>query len=177
MTTTHDPRRARRARRFREGGGPGAVVKSSCSARGQTLQCYGATSEGSLPEGSLPKGRHSLRQQGRCVPGARAPEVAGATSHHGRTLFRSVDRHGNQAGPLGDRDIARIVKRTAAAVGLEPKDFAGHTLRAGLATSAAKSGRRAHAIMKQTGHPSVAMVQRYIRDAELFSDNAAAGLL
>jgi integrase len=92
-------------------------------------------------------------------------------------LFRSVDRHGNIGGALPARDVARVVKRSARAVGLEPAKLAGHSLRAGLATSAAKAGKAAHAIMKQTGHRSVAMVQRYIRDAELFSDNAAAGLL
>ena len=57
------------------------------------------------------------------------------------------------------------------------RSFAGHSLRAGLATTAAKAGKSERAIMRQTGHRSVAMVSRYIRDADLFSDNAAAGLL
>jgi integrase len=92
-------------------------------------------------------------------------------------VFRSVDRHGNLGGVLGGRDVARIVKRTAVAAGFDAADLAGHSLRAGLATSAAKAGKAAHAIMKTTGHRSIAMVQRYIRDAELFTDNAAAGLL
>lgn len=92
-------------------------------------------------------------------------------------LFRSVDRHGNLGGKLADRDVARIVKRAATVAGLDAQDFAGHSLRAGLATSAAKAGMGAHSIMKQTGHRSVAMVQRYIRDAELFKDNAVADLL
>jgi integrase len=92
-------------------------------------------------------------------------------------VFRSVDRHGNVGGALSDRDVARIVKRTATAVGMDSAVVAGHSLRAGLATTAAKAGKAAHTIMKQTGHKSVAMVQRYVRDAELFSDNAAAGLL
>jgi integrase len=70
-----------------------------------------------------------------------------------------------------------VVKRYAGALGLEAKSFAGHSLRAGLATSAAKAGKSERAIMRQTGHRSVQMVRRYIRDAELFSDNAAAGLL
>jgi integrase len=92
-------------------------------------------------------------------------------------VFRSVDRHGNVGAALSDRDVARIVKRTARAAGLDATSLAGHSLRAGLATAAAKAGRPAHTIMKQTRHKSVAMVVRYIRDAELFSDNAAAGLL
>ena len=61
--------------------------------------------------------------------------------------------------------------------GIDPSTVAGHSLRAGLATSAAKAGKSERAIMAQTGHRSVAMVRRYIRDANLFSENAAAGLL
>lgn len=92
-------------------------------------------------------------------------------------IFRSVDRHGHTGDRLGGQDVARIVKRAAAAAGLDPKTFSGHSLRAGLATSAAKAGKAAHSIMKTTGHRSVAMVQKYIRDAEIFTDNAAEGLL
>jgi integrase len=96
-------------------------------------------------------------------------------------VFRSVDRHQN----IGDtklcpREVARIVKRTAAASGTKKEDIAslaGHSLRAGLVTSAAKNDKKAATIMKQTGHTSVEMVTRYIRDAELFTDNAADGLL
>ena len=54
--------------------------------------------------------------------------------------------------------------------------FAGHSLRAGLATSAAIAGKSERAIMNQTGHRSVATVRRYIRDGNLFRDNAAQGL-
>jgi integrase len=93
-------------------------------------------------------------------------------------IFRPVTRHGRVGtGRLSDRAVALVVKRYAGALGLEPKSFAGHSLRAGLATSAAKAGKSERAIMRQTGHRSVQMVRRYIRDAELFSDNAAAGLL
>ena len=74
-------------------------------------------------------------------------------------------------------DVARVVKAAALVVGLEPSRLGGHSLRAGLATSAAKAGKSERAIMGQTGHRSVVMVRRYIRDAELFTDNAAAGLL
>jgi integrase len=54
--------------------------------------------------------------------------------------------------------------------------LAGHSLRAGLATTAARNGASERSIMKQTGHRSVQMVRRYIREAELFHDNAAAKL-
>ena len=91
-------------------------------------------------------------------------------------VLRSVDRHGHIGGRLSDRAVALVVQRHAAAHGLDPAKVGGHSLRAGLATSAAKAGKSERAIMAQTGHRSVAMVRRYIRDASLFSDNAAAGI-
>ena len=49
----------------------------------------------------------------------------------------------------------------------------GSKSRRGAGATAGKSER---SIMKQTGHRSVSVVRRYIRDAELFDDNAAAGI-
>ena len=51
--------------------------------------------------------------------------------------------------------------------------MAGHSLRAGLATSAAAAGASERAIMHQTGHRSLPMLRRYIRDGEVFRENAA----
>jgi len=90
-------------------------------------------------------------------------------------LFRPIDRHGNiGAARLTGSAVARIVKRTAAAAGLDASLFSGHSLRAGLATAAAAAGASDRTIMKQTGHKSRAMVDRYIRSAELFKDNAGS---
>ena len=61
-------------------------------------------------------------------------------------------------------------------LGYAVEDFAGHSLRAGLATSAAASGKSEHAIMNQTGHRSLPTLRRYIREGNLFRDNAADGL-
>jgi site-specific recombinase XerD len=92
-------------------------------------------------------------------------------------LFRSVNRHGHIGGRLSDKHVAIAVKQAAAPAGLDAKSFAGHSLRAGLVTSAAIQGRSDRSIMNQTGHRSVAMVRRYVREASLFRDNAASGLL
>lgn len=90
-------------------------------------------------------------------------------------LFRSVNRHGQlQPARLSDRAVALIVKRAAQNAGLNPDKYAGHSLRAGLATSAAQAGVSERAIMAQTGHKSVMVARRYIRDGSLFRDNAAA---
>ncbi len=55
--------------------------------------------------------------------------------------------------------------------------YAGHSLRAGLATSAAAAGVSSWKIRAQTGHASDAMLRRYIRDGEMFVDNAAGAVL
>jgi integrase len=89
--------------------------------------------------------------------------------------FRSVTRHGRiGTAALSGRAVALIVKGAAELAGLDASAFAGHSLRAGLATSAAAAGASERSIMDQTGHKSVQMVRRYIREGSLFRDNAAA---
>ena len=84
--------------------------------------------------------------------------------------------HGKMAATrLSGAAVADIVKKYVEAVGLDASDFAGHSLRSGLATSsAAAAGASERSIMNQTGHRSVDMVRRYIKDGSLFRENAAA---
>ncbi len=90
-------------------------------------------------------------------------------------VFRAINRHGQlQPGRLSDKAVALVVKRHAAAAGLNSEFYAGHSLRAGLATAAAQAGVAERAIMKQTGHKSTGMVRRYIRIGSLFQENASA---
>jgi integrase len=92
-------------------------------------------------------------------------------------LFRPVDRHGHLgAGRLSDRAVALVVKRAVAAAGLDPAKYAGHSLRAGLATAAAAAGVPERAIAQQTRHRSLEVLRRYIRAGSLFSENAAAAV-
>ena len=92
-------------------------------------------------------------------------------------LFRSVDRHGRVGGRLDGRDVARTLKALAARAGIASALVSGHSLRAGLATSAALAGRSDRAIMAQGRWKSRTMVDRYVRIADAWRDNAAAGLL
>jgi len=93
-------------------------------------------------------------------------------------VFRAVGRWGRVGERrLSDQVVARIIKKHVAALGLDADQYAGHSLRSGLATSAAAAGKSERAIMDQTGHRSVTMVRKYIRSGSLFHDNAAAGLL
>ena len=101
-------------------------------------------------------------------------QMAGITD--GR-LFRSINWHGKvQAGGLSGIDVARVVKKLAERAGLDPARCAGHSLRAGHATAAAIAGASERSIMNQTGHRSVQMVRRYIREGSLFRENSAGKL-
>lgn len=93
-------------------------------------------------------------------------------------VFRPVDRHGRvQGARLSGEAVSAVVKAGVAAVGIDPTAFSGHSLRAGLATSAAQAGVPTWRIRAQTRHASDAMLARYIRAGELFLDNAAGALL
>lgn len=89
-------------------------------------------------------------------------------------IFHAVDGDKVMDGHLSDRSICNIVKTRVGLVGLNAALYSGHSLRAGLATSAAQQGYSSWAIRAQTGHKSDSMLARYIRDGSLFRDNASA---
>ena len=93
-------------------------------------------------------------------------------------IFRPVDRHGRMAPErLSAEAVSSIIKERVGAAGFDESGYSGHSLRAGFATSAAQAGISSWRIRQQTGHASDAMLSRYIRDGELFIDNAAGALL
>ena len=85
----------------------------------------------------------------------------------------TVDRHGRLSGEA----VSLVVQERVAAVGLDPSPYSGHSLRAGLATSAAQAGVLTSRIRAQTRHASDAMLARYVREGELFAENVAGALL
>jgi site-specific recombinase XerD len=90
-------------------------------------------------------------------------------------LFRPINRHAHIARKrLSGEAVAGIVKQYASSIGLDQTNFAGHSLRSGLATSSAAAGASERSIMNQTGHRSLTTVRRYIREGSLFRENAAA---
>lgn len=92
-------------------------------------------------------------------------------------VFRRIDKAENVlAGRLGAQAVSLVIKHRAAEAGLDPAMYSGHSLRAGFATSAVKAGAPTASIRAQTGHQSDAMLQRYIRYSELFSENANKNL-
>ena len=73
---------------------------------------------------------------------------------------------------LTDQTVALLIKEYLSMLGIDTKNYSGHSLRSGFATSAAESGVEERNIMAMTGHKSTEMVRRYIKDANLFRNNA-----
>ena len=134
------------------------------------------------PEGlvvTLPRGKTDQEGRGRqvaiprgtgnfCPVTALEAWLSAAAIAQG-PLYRAVDRHGRLgATSLNPKAVARIVKERAAAAGLDPGRYSGHSLRAGFTTSAAEAGLSVWAIKRQTGHRSDAMLARYIREGTRF---------
>lgn len=129
--------------------------------------------EGAGAELGIPKGRDKALCPVRALDAwLKAAAIADGP------LFRPITRHGQiKPTALADVEVWRLVKRLAEACGLDPADYGGHSLRAGLATAAAQAGAEERDIMRQTRHKSERMVRKYIRHAKLFDNNAADGLL
>ncbi len=73
---------------------------------------------------------------------------------------------------LTDQSVVLLMKKYLNLAGIENKNFAGHSLRSGFATVAADSGADERSIMAMTGHKTTQMVRRYIREANIFKNNA-----
>ncbi len=93
-------------------------------------------------------------------------------------VFRRVRRGGNTTTQrLSAQSVGLVVKKLAGAAALtRPDELGGHSLRAGFATTAAAAGASERAIANQTGHRSMQVLRRYIRQATTFDDNAATEL-
>ena len=73
---------------------------------------------------------------------------------------------------LTDQTVALLIKKYLDLAGINSKNYSGHSLRSGFATTAAESGAEERSIMAMTGHKSTEMVRRYIKEANLFKNNA-----
>ena len=73
---------------------------------------------------------------------------------------------------LTDQTVALIIKQYLNFTNINSSNYSGHSLRSGFATSAAEAGAEERSIMAMTGHKSTEMVRRYIKEANLFKNNA-----
>jgi integrase len=88
-------------------------------------------------------------------------------------LFRRFTKGSNLSeNRLTDQTVALIIKEYLKLAGIDSKNYSGHSLRSGFATVAAESGAEERSIMAMTGHKSPEMVRRYIKEANLFKNNA-----
>ena len=88
-------------------------------------------------------------------------------------LFRRFTKGSNLSiNRLTDQTVALLIKKYLELAGINSKNYSGHSLRSGFATTAAESGVEERNIMAMTGHKSPEMVRRYIKEANLFKNNA-----
>jgi site-specific recombinase XerD len=88
-------------------------------------------------------------------------------------LFRRFTKGSNLSEKrLTDQTVALLIKEYLDLAGINSKNYSGHSLRSGFATSAAEAGAEERTIMAMTGHKSTEMVRRYIKNADLFKNNA-----
>lgn len=92
-------------------------------------------------------------------------------------VFVGMSQSGAMRGRISTGEIARVVRRFAARAGLDPSNFAGHSLRRGLVTAMVRAGRDAATIMRQTGHKSEQMIRLYTAEDKDWSRNPVRGLL
>jgi len=88
-------------------------------------------------------------------------------------LFRRFTKGSNLSEKrLTDQTVALLIKEYLGIAGIDSTNYSGHSLRSGFATSAAEAGAEERTIMAMTGHKSTEMVRRYIKNADLFKNNA-----
>jgi len=88
-------------------------------------------------------------------------------------IFRRFSRGSNLSEHrLTDQSVALLIKEYLKIAGIDNKNYSGHSLRSGFATTTADSGADERSIMAMTGHKSSEMVRRYIKEANLFKNNA-----
>ena len=127
--------------------------------------------EGQGQEVAIPRG-YKLRPVEAVQTWLAAAEISSGP------VFRAVTRGGRVSGDaLADDSAARIVKRYAQRVGLDPASYGGHSLRSGFLTSAAESGASIWKLSAQSRHKSLDTLRGYIRNADLFKEHAGAAFL
>jgi integrase len=119
-----------------------------------------------------------IREGGAGCPVAAVEAWLEASGIEDGALIRRIHRSGSvDPRGLSPGGVAQIVKAAAKALGLNPREYGGHSLRRGFVTSAAKAGRPVDAIMNQTGHKNVKTVMGYIDESTRVQRAAGRGLL
>ena len=127
--------------------------------------------EGQGQEVAIPRG-YKLRPVEAVQTWLAAAEISSGP------VFRAVTRGGRVSdAALADDSAARIVKRYAQRVGLDPASYGGHSLRSGFLTSAAESGASIWKLSEVSRHKSLDTLRGYVRRVDLFKEHAGAAFL
>jgi integrase len=119
-----------------------------------------------------------IREGGAGCPVAAVEAWLEASGIEDGALIRRIHRSGSvDPRGLSPDGVAQIVKAAAKSLGLNPREFGGHSLRRGFVTSAAKKGKPLDAIMNQTGHKNYKIVMGYIDESTRVERAAGRGLL
>ena len=89
-----------------------------------------------------------------------------------KTWIKNIKENEDLIFPISDKMVSLIIKKYLNLLDMDSSLYSGHSLRSGFATSTASYGADERSIMSMTGHKSVEMVRRYIKDANLFKNNA-----
>ena len=88
-------------------------------------------------------------------------------------IFRRFSKGANLTNNrLSDQTVSILIKKYLKLAGIDNNNYSGHSLRSGFATVAADAGADERSIMAMTGHKTTQMVRRYIKDANIFKNNA-----
>jgi integrase len=128
--------------------------------------------EGQGQEVAIPRG-YKLRPVEAVQTWLAAAEISAGP------VFRAVGKGG---GPVSDKAMvpesaARVVKKYATRVGLDPAAYAGHSLRSGYLTSSAQSGASIWKMAEHSRHRSLDTLRGYVRRVDLWKDHSGAGFL
>ena len=91
-----------------------------------------------------------------------------------RRMYRS-DKVGKNR--LSAQSVAMVIKDYAHKAGLDSSRYSGHSLRSGFLTSAARNNASIFKMADQSRHRSLDVLRQYVKDEDLFDNNAGEGLL
>ncbi len=98
--------------------------------------------------------------------------------HDSGPVFRRLSRSDVLTDdPMTDKSVARLVKATASAAGLDPALYSAHSLRSGFLTEAASNRANPFKMKDHARHKSLNTVAGYVRDASIFDDHAGDDFL
>jgi len=105
----------------------------------------------------------------------------GAAEIESGPIFRAVPRSAEirsdeTADPISGRTVRNAIARAAEAADLDPKDFAGHSLRRGHLTQGAMNGAELHRLQMQARHADPRTTAEYIEDANRMETNTSRHL-